>query len=57
MSRKLLQILLTILGLVPTITGVLTMMGVDDPLFTTLALSRSPLLDSELRFFGGVWLR
>ena len=32
------------------------MTGVDDPLYAALDLPRSPLLDSNLRFFGGVWL-
>ncbi|NOT03880.1 MAG: DUF4345 domain-containing protein [Anaerolineales bacterium] len=56
MSRKLLQISLIILGLVPTITGALTMMGINDPLFADLHLPHSALLDSDLRFLGGVWL-
>ena len=56
MSRKFLQTFLIILGLIPTITGVLTMMGIHDPLFADLALPHSALLDSELRFFGGLWL-
>lgn len=56
MSRKLLQILLTILGLIPIITGMLSMMGINDPLFAQLHLPHSALLDSDLRFFGGVWL-
>lgn len=56
MSRKLLQIFLAILGLIPTITGALTMMGINDPLFADLHLPHSALLDSELRFFGGIWL-
>lgn len=56
MSRKLLQTFLVILGLVPTITGVLTMMGIHDPLFANLNLPHSALLDSDLRFLGGVWL-
>lgn len=56
MSRKLLQTFLVILGLVPTITGALTMMGIRDPLFATLNLPHSALLDSDLRFLGGVWL-
>lgn len=56
MSRKLLQISLVILGLVPTITGVMMMMGIYDPLFADLNLPRSALLDSDLRFLGGVWL-
>ena len=56
MSRKLLQTFLVILGLIPTITGVLTMMGIHDPLFAELVMPQSALLDSELRFFGGLWL-
>ena len=56
MSRKLLQTFLVILGLIPTITGVLTMMGIYDPLFAELVMPQSALLDSELRFFGGLWL-
>lgn len=56
MSRKILQILMTVLGLVPTITGALTMMGINDPLFADLHLPHSALLDSDLRFLGGVWL-
>lgn len=56
MSRKPLQILLTILGLIPTVTGILTMMGIYDPLLQSLNLPHDPLLDSELRFLGGIWL-
>lgn len=32
------------------------MMGIHDPLFADLNLPRSALLDSDLRFLGGVWL-
>ncbi len=56
MSRKTLRIFLIILGLVPTITGALTMMGIHDPLFADLNLPHSALLDSDLRFLGGIWL-
>ena len=56
MPRKALQIILILLGLVPTITGTLTMMGINDPLFANLNLPQSALLDSDLRFLGGVWL-
>lgn len=56
MSRKLLQILTFVLALIPTITGILTLMGIYDPLFKDLNLPNSSLLDSELRFFGGLWL-
>ncbi len=44
------------LALIPLATGALTMMGVRDPLYGTLQLPANALLDSNLRFFGGVWL-
>ena len=56
MSRRLLQVATAILSLIPIATGIITMTGVDDPLYAALDLPRSPLLDSNLRFFGGVWL-
>ncbi len=56
MSRRLLQVVTAILSLIPIATGILAMTGVDDPLYAALDLPRSPLLDSNLRFFGGVWL-
>ena len=54
LSRKLLQICTFILALVPTVTGVLNMIGINDPIFKELNLLRSPLLDSDLRFLGGI---
>ena len=56
MSRRLLQVVTAILSLIPIATGIIAMTGVDDPLYAALDLPRSPLLDSNLRFFGGVWL-
>ena len=56
MSRKIFRVLLVILGFVPTVTGMLSMMGIHDPLFADLNLPASALLDSDLRFLGGVWL-
>ena len=56
MSRRILQAATAILSLIPIVTGIITMAGVGDPLYAALGLPRSPLLDSNLRFFGGVWL-
>ncbi|MCZ2136580.1 MAG: DUF4345 domain-containing protein [Burkholderiales bacterium] len=56
MSRRNLQRVTALLGLVPVITGLLTMMGVDDPLYAATHLPRDGTLDSNLRFFGGIWL-
>lgn len=56
MSRRLLQATTAAMALIPVATGVLTMMGIDDPLYHASGLPRDPLLDGNLRFFGGVWL-
>ena len=56
MSRRALQAATIALGLVPVITGGLTMLGLDDPIYASAGLPPNPLLDSNLRFFGGVWL-
>ena len=56
MSKRPLQIAMLVLGTVPVITGIFTMLGLDDPLYASANLPRNALLDSNLRFFGGVWL-
>jgi hypothetical protein len=56
MSRLLLQICTGLLALIPIATGIVTMLGVKDPLYRPLGLPKSPVLDSNLRFFGGIWL-
>lgn len=55
-SYRLLQGLTGVLALIPILTGAITMMGVHDPLCAALDLPGNPLLDSNLRFLGGVWL-
>ena len=56
MSRLLLQVATVIMALIPIATGIITLRGVKDPLYRPLALPSAPILDSNLRFFGGVWL-
>lgn len=56
MSKRMLQIATGILAAVPTATGLLGLSGVDDPLYAALGLPRDPTLDSNLRFYAGVWL-
>jgi hypothetical protein len=56
MKKLTLQIAMMLLGAIPVITGILTMFGLDDPLYGSAGLPRNVLLDSNLRFFGGVWL-
>ncbi|MBU9558754.1 DUF4345 domain-containing protein [Burkholderia multivorans] len=58
MSKRALQAATAVLALVPTITGVLGMMGIGDPLYASLgiALPADATLDGNLRFYAGVWL-
>lgn len=56
MSRRALQVATAVLGAVPVITGVVGMMGLSDPLYAGLNLPTDATLDSNMRFFGGVWL-
>jgi len=56
MSRRALQVTTALLGAVPVITGVVGMMGLGDPLYAGLNLPTDATLDSNMRFFGGVWL-
>jgi hypothetical protein len=56
MGKKALQAVTAALALVPLATGVVSMFGLGDPLYASLGLPRSPVLDSNMRFLGGVWL-
>ena len=56
MSRRSLQIVSGLLGVIPVGTGVLTMMGLADPIYAAAGLPVHALLDSNLRFLGGLWL-
>ncbi|MEJ6022220.1 DUF4345 domain-containing protein [Ramlibacter sp. PS4R-6] len=56
MSLRTLKSLTAVLGAVPVLTGLATMLGVHDPIYSSLRLPENALLDSNLRFFGGVWL-
>jgi hypothetical protein len=55
-SRRRLQIASGLLGVIPVVTGVLTMMGLADPIYAAAGLPAHALLDSNLRFLGGLWL-
>ncbi len=55
-SKRNLQITTAVLACVPTLTGLIAMMGVDDPLYASMGLPRDAMLDSNLRFYAGVWL-
>ena len=56
MSKRHLQIATALLGAVPVITGLVGMLGLSDPLYAGLHLPQDATLDSNMRFFGGVWL-
>jgi Domain of unknown function (DUF4345) len=56
MNKRNLQIITFILALVPTITGLIGLTGINDPIYGDLTKSNNILLDSNLRFFSGVWL-
>ncbi len=56
MSRRKLQVATAMLALVPTLTGLLGMMGLSDPIYADLSLPKDATLDSQLRFYNGVWL-
>ena len=56
MSRRKLQVATAILALVPTLTGLLGMLGLSDPIYANLGLPHDATLDSQLRFYNGVWL-
>ena len=56
MSKLALQVATGILASVPTTTGLIGLMGLADPLYATLGLPQDATLDSNLRFYSGVWL-
>ena len=56
MSARPLQITLALLAVIPVVTGGLTLLGLADPVRAEAGLPRHALLDSNLRFFGGLWL-
>ena len=56
MSRRMLQIVMAILGIVPVTTGLIGLRGLNDPLYAPVSTPHAVLLDTNLRFFSGVWL-
>jgi hypothetical protein len=47
---------MAVLGVIPVATGIVTMLGLGDPIYASAGLPPNALLDSNLRFFGGLWL-
>jgi hypothetical protein len=55
MSKRTLQITSAVLAAIPVATGIVGMFGINDPLYASAGLPASALLDTNLRFFSGVW--
>ncbi len=55
-SRRALQVLTSILGVIPIATGLVGLLGLRDPLYVRFGVVPNVVLDSNLRFFSGVWL-
>jgi len=56
MNKVSLQIVTALVGIIPIATGVLGLMGVNDPLYVAAGVPRVLLLDTNLRFYSGVWI-
>lgn len=57
MSRLLLQIFNVVAGLATSGLGIMQMIyGVQSPLYAAIGIPQNPILDSNLRFFGGMSL-
>jgi hypothetical protein len=56
MNKFNLQIVTGLLGIVPLATGLLGMMGVNNPEYLAAGVPPIVLLDTNLRFYSGVWV-
>ena len=54
-NAKYLTSTIKVLGMIPIATGLLALLGVHDPIYHLPAKPDLVVLDSNLRFFGGVW--
>jgi hypothetical protein len=55
-SRRALQWVMGVLALIPVATGLIGMLGLRDPLYVAFGVVPNIPLDSNIRFFSGVWL-
>ncbi|WP_439556434.1 DUF4345 domain-containing protein [Dyadobacter sp.] len=53
-SRRIFQIVLAIAALAPLLTGILGLLGIDNPLYRSIKSPDYVLLDSNLRFLNGI---
>ena len=56
MSKLALQIVMGLLGIIPVATGLLGLLGVEDPVYVAVGVPPIVLLDTNLRYFSGVWV-
>src|SRR6202166_411229 len=56
MNKPGLQIAMVLLAAIPVLTGIIAMFGLSDPLYASAGIPSNAMLDSNLRFFGGIWL-
>ena len=56
MRKHALQIVMALLAIIPLATGLLGLLGVDDPFYVAAGVPSIVLLDTNLRFYSGVWL-
>jgi len=56
MGKRGLQVAMALLADIPVLTGIVTMFGLFDPIYASVGIPANAVLDSNLRFFGGVWL-
>jgi len=45
-----------VLGIIPVVTGLIGLRGLEDPLYAPVTTPHAILLDTNLRFFSGLWL-
>jgi hypothetical protein len=56
MSKRALQIVTGVLAVIPVVTGAIGLLGLRDPLYQHFGVVPNVPLDSNLRFFSGLWL-
>jgi hypothetical protein len=56
LSKLSLQIIMGLLPIIPVMTGLLGLLGVQDPPYVAADVPPIVLLDTNLRFYSGVWL-
>jgi hypothetical protein len=56
MSKRALQIVTGLLGVVPVVTGLLGLLGVKDPFYVAVGVPPIVVLDTNLRFYSDLWL-